>query len=99
MVPTYDLWVGLIKGPVATVFHGKDMSAYLKKHPDAYTSLFLRGDLFLPISDLWRDKQSNDTFRSALYTSGAARLRWHPAQAHVELRSALAIFPATIRGR
>ena len=48
--------LGLIKGPVATVFHGKDMSAYLKKHPDAYTSLFLRGDLFLPISDLWRDK-------------------------------------------
>lgn len=48
--------LGLIKGPIATVFHGKDMSAYLKKHPDAYASLFKRGDLFLPISDLWREK-------------------------------------------
>lgn len=48
--------LGLIKGPIATVFHGKDMSAYLKKYPDAYASLFRRGDLFLPISDLWREK-------------------------------------------
>jgi colanic acid/amylovoran biosynthesis glycosyltransferase len=48
--------LGLIAGPIATVFHGKDMSAYLKKHPDAYASLFPRGDLFLPISDLWRNK-------------------------------------------
>ncbi len=48
--------LGLTKGPITTVFHGKDMSAYLKKYPDAYTSLFRRGDLFLPISDLWRDK-------------------------------------------
>jgi colanic acid/amylovoran biosynthesis glycosyltransferase len=48
--------LGLIAGPVATVFHGKDMSAYLKKRPDAYASLFQRGDLFLPISDIWREK-------------------------------------------
>jgi colanic acid/amylovoran biosynthesis glycosyltransferase len=48
--------LGSISGPIATVFHGKDMSAYLKKHPDAYASLFKRGDLFLPISELWRDK-------------------------------------------
>jgi colanic acid/amylovoran biosynthesis glycosyltransferase len=48
--------LGLLRGPIATVFHGKDMSAYLKKHPDAYTTLFKRGELFLPISDLWREK-------------------------------------------
>jgi colanic acid/amylovoran biosynthesis glycosyltransferase len=48
--------LGLIAGPIATVFHGKDMSAYLKKYPDAYASLMKRGDLFLPISELWRDK-------------------------------------------
>jgi len=48
--------LGLIAGPIATVFHGRDMSSYLKKHPDAYTTLFQRGDLFLPISELWRDK-------------------------------------------
>lgn len=48
--------LGLIEGPVATVFHGKDMSAYLKRRPNAYAPLFAKGDLFLPISQLWRDK-------------------------------------------
>jgi colanic acid/amylovoran biosynthesis glycosyltransferase len=49
--------LGLIKGPIATIFHGKDMSAYLdKRHPAAYRLLFERGDLFLPISDFWREK-------------------------------------------
>jgi colanic acid/amylovoran biosynthesis glycosyltransferase len=49
--------LGLIKGPIATVFHGKDMSAYLDKRSDnAYGHLFKRGDLFLPISDFWREK-------------------------------------------
>jgi colanic acid/amylovoran biosynthesis glycosyltransferase len=49
--------LGLIKGPIATVFHGKDMSAYLDKRSDnAYGHLFKRGDLFLPISEFWREK-------------------------------------------
>jgi colanic acid/amylovoran biosynthesis glycosyltransferase len=49
--------LGLIKGPIATVFHGKDMSAYLDKRSDnAYGHLFRRGDLFLPISEFWREK-------------------------------------------
>ena len=49
--------LGLIKGPIATVFHGKDMSAYLEKRSaGAYKHLFRRGDLFLPISDFWREK-------------------------------------------
>lgn len=48
--------LGLIAGPIATVFHGKDMSAYLRKKPNAYASLFQRGDLFLPISEVWREK-------------------------------------------
>lgn len=49
--------LGLIKGPIATVFHGKDMSAYLKKRSkNAYGLLFKRGDLFLPISEYWREK-------------------------------------------
>lgn len=48
--------LGLIDGPIATVFHGRDMSSYLKKRPGAYRILFQRGDLFLPISELWRDK-------------------------------------------
>ena len=49
--------LGLIKGPIATVFHGKDMSAYLQKRSaNAYGPLFKRGDLFLPISEFWREK-------------------------------------------
>lgn len=48
--------LGFIAGPIATVFHGKDMSAFLKKRPDAYSTLFSRGDLFLPISEYWRAK-------------------------------------------
>jgi colanic acid/amylovoran biosynthesis glycosyltransferase len=49
--------LGLIQGPIATVFHGKDMSSYLQKRSsDTYASLFKRGDLFLPISEFWRDK-------------------------------------------
>lgn len=49
--------LGLIQGPIATVFHGKDMSAYLQKRPrNAYGLLFKRGDLFLPISEFWREK-------------------------------------------
>jgi colanic acid/amylovoran biosynthesis glycosyltransferase len=49
--------LGLIKGPIATVFHGKDMSAYLQKRStNAYGLLFKRGDLFLPISEFWREK-------------------------------------------
>jgi colanic acid/amylovoran biosynthesis glycosyltransferase len=32
------------------------MSAYLKKQPDAYRTLFERGDLHLPISETWRAK-------------------------------------------
>lgn len=49
--------LGLIAGPIATVFHGKDMSAYLdKRNNNAYRHLFARGDLFLPISEFWKEK-------------------------------------------
>ena len=48
--------VGIISGPIATIFHGKDMSAYLDRSPDAYRLLLRQGELFLPISELWRDK-------------------------------------------
>lgn len=48
--------LGIIQGPIATVFHGKDMSAYLRKRPDAYRQLFHEGDLFLPISAFWKEK-------------------------------------------
>jgi len=47
--------LGVLAGPIATVFHGKDMSAYLRRRPDAYRRLFAQGDLFLPISQHWRE--------------------------------------------
>lgn len=46
-----------IKGKVVTTFHGYDLSKYIKqKGEDVYQDLFLKGDLFLPISDFWRNK-------------------------------------------
>jgi len=49
--------VGLLRGPIATVFHGSDMTRYLEKRgPRAYDRLFAAGDLFMPISDRWRER-------------------------------------------
>ncbi|MDG1644313.1 glycosyltransferase [Klebsiella huaxiensis] len=50
--------VGVISGQLVTVFHGYDLSAetLLKKYNFAYKDLFLSGDLFLPISEKWKDK-------------------------------------------
>ena len=45
------------KGKLLTTFHGYDMSRYLKKYGrHAYDSLFTQGDLFLPISEHWKNK-------------------------------------------
>jgi colanic acid/amylovoran biosynthesis glycosyltransferase len=46
---------GLLRGKIATVFHGYDMSRYLiTAGPNAYERLFEEGELFLPVSDFWR---------------------------------------------
>jgi colanic acid/amylovoran biosynthesis glycosyltransferase len=48
---------GLVRGKIATVFHGYDMSRYLlTAGPHAYERLFAEGDLFLPVSDFWRTR-------------------------------------------
>jgi colanic acid/amylovoran biosynthesis glycosyltransferase len=47
---------GAIAGRLVTVFHGVDVSAYVRGRPDYYRSLFAAGDLFLPISRLWQRK-------------------------------------------
>lgn len=46
---------GLIEGPIATVFHGLDMSdrATVARHRANYRRLFARTELMLPISGLW----------------------------------------------
>lgn len=49
--------IGVFEGKVVTVFHGYDISSYLRKHGNAvYNSLFMRGDMFLPISERWKNR-------------------------------------------
>ncbi len=48
---------GIVRGRVATVFHGFDVSALVQRSGSgAYAQLFRSGDLFLPISDHWRQR-------------------------------------------
>ena len=49
--------VGAVRGKVVTTFHGYDLSNYLRaKGSNAYDSLFRTGDLFLPISERWKEE-------------------------------------------
>jgi len=47
--------LGLISGPVSTVFHGYEVSCYdaIKNNLPQYRQLFIKGNLMLPISELW----------------------------------------------
>lgn len=47
--------LGVIRGKIATVFHGIDIShrEVLARYTPEYQKLFERGDLMLPISNLW----------------------------------------------
>lgn len=49
---------GLLDGPIATVFHGFDMSdrATLEKYQTAYRDLFASTSMMLPISELWANR-------------------------------------------
>jgi len=47
--------LGGLAGRVVTTFHGFDITAHVAARGEhVYDELFRRGDLFLPISDLWR---------------------------------------------
>ena len=49
--------VGAIKGKVITTFHGFDLSNYIRNKKDnVYAHLFEVGDIFLPISDRWKNE-------------------------------------------
>jgi colanic acid/amylovoran biosynthesis glycosyltransferase len=49
--------VGIISGKIITAFHGYDITEYLEKNgKQIYKKLFKKGDLFLPISERWKDK-------------------------------------------
>ncbi len=48
---------GLSLGPIATVFHGADISRYVDQSgPEIYSPLFNYGSLFLPISNTWNKR-------------------------------------------
>ncbi|OHB73465.1 MAG: hypothetical protein A2W17_06020 [Planctomycetes bacterium RBG_16_41_13] len=47
----------IFSGKVVTVFHGYDMSLYIREHgKEKYDNLFKKGDLFLPISERWKNE-------------------------------------------
>lgn len=48
---------GAVEGAVVTTFHGYDVSDTLRRRgPGHYAPLFRHGDLFLPISERWRER-------------------------------------------
>ena len=53
--------LGMIRGKIATVFHGIDVSHrdVLAHYTPEYQQLFERGDLMLPISNLWAGRLKN----------------------------------------
>jgi len=49
--------IGVVKGKVVTAFHGYDMSSYITANRNSvYNALFKLGDMFLPVSERWKDK-------------------------------------------
>lgn len=50
--------LGVLRGKIATVFHGIDISSreVLRHYTPEYQQLFRRGDLMLPISELWASR-------------------------------------------
>lgn len=49
--------LGAIHGKLCTTFHGLDISGYLQEAGESvYDRLFQTGDLFLPISDRWKQR-------------------------------------------
>lgn len=49
--------IGVISGKVISTFHGYDITTYLEEEGErVYDSLFQLGDLFLPISECWKNR-------------------------------------------
>ena len=52
--------IGVLKGKIVTTFHGFDISRYVKVYgKDTYKHLFEEGDMFLTISERWKDELIN----------------------------------------
>lgn len=58
VLATHLRTLGLIEGPLYTVFHGFDLSQHsvLARHAADYRHLFAHGERMLPISQRWRGK-------------------------------------------
>lgn len=49
--------LGIFTGKIITAFHGYDITRYVDAYgKDVYKNLFDQGDLFLPISERWKNK-------------------------------------------
>ena len=49
--------IGVLEGKIVTTFHGFDISRYVKEYgKDTYRHLFEKGDLFLTISERWKNE-------------------------------------------
>ena len=49
--------IGILKGKIVTTFHGIDITNYIDSFgKDVYKQLFEAGDLFLPVSELWKKR-------------------------------------------
>lgn len=53
--------LGVLEGKIATIFHGIDISSreVLNHYTPEYQQLFRRGDMMLPISELWAGRLKN----------------------------------------
>lgn len=51
----------MLEGKIATIFHGIDISSreVLNHYTPEYQQLFRRGDMMLPISELWASRLKN----------------------------------------
>jgi colanic acid/amylovoran biosynthesis glycosyltransferase len=71
--------IGAIRGRLVVSFHGVDMSACLEHGDGLYRHLFERGDLFLPISEHWRQRlieMGSDPTRTRVHRMGVDLTRF-----------------------
>jgi len=72
--------------PVVSTFHGYDMTAHVERHgTNCYRRLLERGDLFLPISDFFRERLLElgaPSERTYIHHMGIDLSRFHPEQRH-----------------
>jgi colanic acid/amylovoran biosynthesis glycosyltransferase len=57
VLATFLREAGVLRGRIVTSFHGYDMTSFLRVEGEGvYDGLFQQGDLFLPISERWKER-------------------------------------------